>query len=424
MARRRNGRTPTVSMRPRTGNRQQLRPRHNFHVAFRPFEIQPFCIHPVLAGDSVKSIRFESRVLTDPIIGQISGWWAEQYWFYVPLGALDEYAAAQANIITPAHDLSGLVTAASTWAYESDDGPSWLSMCMKPIIEKYFRREGEAWNASGTTILSYPSGSVPIAGIVGKSWVDTILPASELPTPAGGTDYEDRWELYEGLRKQGLIQMTYPEYLRLQGLAVPEQLAEPTSYYRKPELWRFIRQFTYPANVVNPAATNEVVSACSWVVAERLDKSYFCGESGFVVGVAVVRPKLYRSNQVANGTMMLRDSRTWLPAMLDDAPQESLDERTTDTAINTSTAHVVDIQGLRQIGDQFVRYPAATPPPSATLPSSDVSNTAYPSLADILGLFAGTPPSNPETTEFGLVRLDGTASFSITGRGRSAAVVN
>lgn len=421
----RQGRVPTVRKTRRTGNRQIRRPRHNFHVAFRPFEIQPFCIVPVLAGDSVKSLRFESRVLTDPIKAQITGWWAENYWFYVPLSALDEYAAAQANIITPAHDLSGLVTAASTWCYESANGPSWLSMAMKPIIKQYFRREDEAWNASGTTILSYPSGSVPIAGLVGKSWLDTIMPASELPTPSGGTDYEDRWELYEGLRKQGLVQMTYPEYLRLQGLAVPEQLQESQEIYRKPELWRFIRQFTYPANVVNPAETNEVVSACSWVVAERLDKSYFCGESGFVVGVAVVRPKVFRENQVANGTMMLRDSRTWVPSMLSDAPQESLDERTTNTAVNTSTAHVVDVAGLYQIGDQFVRYPAATEPPLVSLPSSDVSNTAYPVLDDILALFAGTAPTeDPAESEFGLVRMDGTASLAITGRAHSSAVVN
>ena len=422
---RRHGRVPTVSVRPRTGTRSLRRPRHNYHVRFRPFEIQPFCIAPVLAGDSVKSLRFEARVLTDPIVSQVAGWWAEMYWFYVPLSALDEYAAAQANIITEAHDLAGLVTAANTRHYESANGPSWLSMCMKPIIRQYFRREGEEWDATEAMISTYPSGSAPIAGLVGKTWVDTILPASELPTPSGGTDYEDRWELYQGLRKQGLVQMSYPEYLRLQGIAVPEQLQEPESTFRKPELWRFIRQFTYPANVVNPAATNQVVSACSWVVAERLDKSYFCGESGFIVGVAVVRPKLYRANQVANATMMLRDSRTWLPHMLSDAPQETLDERSTNTALNTSTNHVVDIAGLFQAGDQFIRTPASKPAPVATLPSSDVSNTAYPVLNDILGLFAGDPPSNPETTGYGTIVMDGTATFAVTGRsGRSSTVMN
>jgi hypothetical protein len=60
-----------------------------------------------------------------------------------------------------------------------------------------------------------------------------------------------------------------------------------------------------------------------------------------------------------------------------------------------------------------------------TLPSADVSNTAYPSLADVLALFAGTiPAEDPAETDFGLVRMDGTVSLAITGRGRTSAVIN
>lgn len=419
----RRGRLPTVRMSRKGGPRIGRRPRHNYHVAFRPFEIQPFCIAPVMAGDSVKNIRFEARVLTDPIISQISGWWAEMYWFYVPIGALDEYAAAQLNIITPSHDLSGLVTAANSWGYESDDGPSWLSMCMKPIIRNYFRKEGEAWNHAAAVWNTYPSGTIPVAGLVGKTWVDTIAQASALPTPTGTDDYNDRWELYEAMRKQKLVSMTFPEWLRLQGIAVPPQLQEAEQDYRKPELMRFLRQFTYPSNVVDPTQTNRVVSACSWVVAERLDKSYFIGEPGFVVGVAVVRPKLYRSEQLANGTMMLRDARTWVPDLFLDAPQESLDERSTDTALDTVEPHVVDVAGLYTVGDQFVRAPSTAGPPVAALPSADVSNTVYPAFADIKALFAGLD-AETEADPVALVRMDGTATFAITGRKGSSVITN
>lgn len=415
-------RTPTVQRRRSTGARSVRRPKHNYNVLFRPFEIQPFCIAPVAAGDSVKSLRFEARVLTDPIVNQITGWWAEQYWFYVPISVLDEYEAAQANVITPAHDLSGLVTDAGTGNYETSNGPSWLSMCMKPIIRHYFRKEGEDWNTSGRTMATYGSGSMPIAGLVGKTWVDSVVRTSTLSLTGGGTDYEDRWEIYEQLRKQKLINMTFREYLMREGVITPQQLLEAESDYRKPELWRFVRQFTYPSNVVNPQETNEVVSACSWVLSERLDKSYFCQEPGFVVGVAVVRPKLYRGEQLANGTMMLRDARTWLPNMFEDSPQESLDERTTNTALDTTEAHIVDVASLYTMGDQFLRTASGRLPPTSALPNSTVDNVGYPVIGDVLPLFAGYV-AQAATDIFGLVAMDGTASFQITGRKHSSVTL-
>lgn len=410
-------RTPTVGVLPSTGRRAQRRPRHSWHVTAEPYVIQPCCVVPVAAGDSLRQARFEMRVLTDPLVSQITGWWSEIYWFYVRLSTLDEYEAAQRNVITPNDDLSGLITAANTWTYHAGLGPDWLAMAMKPIIRNYFRREGE----DDTT--SYAKWSaLPIAGVVGKSWVDALYNVSDLPADVEDDDYAGRWEAYQQLRRSKLISVTFPEYLRAQGVSVPDQLKETVADYRKPELLRFTRQFTYPSNTVNPAATNAQVSAASWVVNERIDKRYYFDEPGFVCGVVLVRPKVYRTNQDGSAVAYLRDARTWLPnSLMEDAPQEtlrvSLDDSIPggfDGVLDVTADFAHDLSGLFVLGDQFVVGSA----PGVALPAAaNPRNAIYPDQASVRALFADAANSNYK------YRCDGQATFTFTGHKRLTTVV-
>jgi len=399
-------RVPTVSVGPQTGARLLRSPRHNFNVVFAPYDIQPVVAAPVQAGDSIKSIRFESRILTNPLLNQVTGWWAEMYFFYVRFSNLYEADDAKRMIVTPDDALTGLDTTSAAWTYHAGSGPNWVRMAMKPIIETYFRKEGEAWDLADAVI-----NSVPVAGRVGRTWVDTVDLTSNLP--AVPDDYTDRWTVYQTLRKQKLVTMDFPEYLRSQGVAVPDQLREPTAEKRRPELIRFIRQFTYPTNTVNPdPAVGGQVTAASWVVSERADKRIFCDEPGFIVGCVVVRPKVYLSNQRQTGLAYLDDSRSWVPQLLEDAPQESLDNRvssnpgTTQTAgsLTTSQNYSLDLQSIFVLGDQFVRGSNA---PVATLPDATDFQKAYPLETDIQNLFVDDADD---------VMADGTCTLSITGR--------
>ena len=50
---------------PRQG-RVSRRPEHTFHVRFRPFQIQPVMIAPVLPGETLKQAQFQMRGLRTP----------------------------------------------------------------------------------------------------------------------------------------------------------------------------------------------------------------------------------------------------------------------------------------------------------------------------------------------------------------------
>lgn len=414
---------PLVSKVPPTTGRRTRYPKHSWHTYFRPFQLQPCALAPVMAGDTIKSMRFESRMLTDPIKDQVTGWWAELFWFYVRFSDMDTYADAQTRAITqetnftgtPAGGYGAISTSAKAWTYHNGWGPDWVFECVKPAVYTYFRPEVGAYD-------DYLLDGVPSAGIVGSTWLDTLTRRDDLPATDGkyvltGTDdaglYEARYARWEQLRKAKLVTMDYPEFLRSQGVEVPDQLKEPLSEKRRPELLRFTRQFSYPANTVKEDGTG-TVAAVSWVVSERMDRPIFCDEPGFILGLQCIRPKLYRSGQTACGASLLRDARTLCPAVNEQAPQETMvyyndtDVMTTKGPITVTDASVAgwyaDAAGLFVNGDQFV---VGTNNMVTALPDPATLQHTYPPTADIDALFAGTAKQ---------CKADGLLSLSIAGR--------
>lgn len=396
-----NQRMPSVSVRGRTGNRAKRNPTHSFRVQQRPYEIQPVAIAPVLAGDSLRQARFEGRVLTQPVADPVTGWWSEMYLFYVRIGDMDEADAIRTFLLSSDEHPSqaSLVTATNAWTYHTTGGPDWLAMAMKPIIKQYFRNEADSWN---THLLD----GIPIAGLSQRTWLDTTWATADLPAGIADEDYEGRWEAYEDLRRQNLITMDFPEWLRSQGVKVPDQLVEGTEYHRKPELLRYVRQFAYPQNTVDPS-DGGVAAAASWVISERCDKRIFCDQPGFLVLVSVVRPKVYRADQIGHGSSLLHNGRAWHSAVQTDAPQETLVTRETTTStgpVDTTVNYTVDTNGLLTLGDQFLR---GTGLPTVAVPSG-ASLALYPDETSIDGLFSNALNN--------YVDVDGTITFSITGK--------
>ena len=68
----------------RTG-RKTRNPVYNWNIETMPWQIQPFCLAPVLPGETMKNIKFQARVVSDPIVNPLIGWHKEYYWFYVKL---------------------------------------------------------------------------------------------------------------------------------------------------------------------------------------------------------------------------------------------------------------------------------------------------------------------------------------------------
>ena len=72
---------------PRQG-RVSRRPEHTFHLRFRPFQIQPCLVAPVLPGETLKQAQFQMRAVADPVRNPLVGWWSSWMMFYVPFRAL------------------------------------------------------------------------------------------------------------------------------------------------------------------------------------------------------------------------------------------------------------------------------------------------------------------------------------------------
>lgn len=400
--------------------RRTRTPSHPFNIRSKPFAIVPFLIAPVAPGETLTNLLLQSRVVTDPIQNALIGWHKEYYFFYVPMMGLPTMAATMRNMfVDPATSTAALKAVAnSTTNYTYNGGMDFVNACLEVVTEAFFRDEGEAHTLD--VIDGYPK-----AYASQESWAESMKLASqggddmELPgvdeieetdiLPGFSTHYA-QWEM---MRDLGLVDVTYEDYLRSQGVTVPEadvDTGNPQIDY-KPEVIRFVRDWTYPTNHVE-ATTGVPSSACSWSIAERADKKRFFKHPGFIFGVTVTRPKLYRGNQRGSASGMLDTAYQWMPTILAQHQYTSLKEHPFSAVAgiiqNQAANYWTDAADLFEYGDQFVNW-AMTPAtnhgvalPSAAMEKRFVTN------ADITALF------KLGANDF--VREDGLCSLSILSR--------
>lgn len=403
----------TVQNMPAT-TRKSRRPQHTWQVRAKPFEIQPFMIAPVLPGETLKSAMFQARVVTDPILNPIVGWWCEHMLFYVKhrdLAGRDDFTNM---VLEQGYDLSSYNAAADTETYHPGPGINWTQLALQEITEWYFRDEGESWD-------TYQSANgIPLAGLVGNSFLDsltdeTVVGDGDTIDTLDGTgmanveDLSQSLTTWEFMRHNQLTNMDYEDWLATYG--VQSAKTEP----HKPELLRFSRDFSYPTNTIDPS-DGTPASAVSWAISERADKDRFFKEPGFIVGVTVTRPKVYLSNQKGAGVSMLNDALSWLPAILHDKPEVSLKQFVSGTGAGSgplqaspTNGYWVDVRDLFMYGDQFVNFDLAeTDANLIALPEADL-DWKYPTEAMAKSFFVDSV-----TSDF-LVRQDGVCNFNILG---------
>lgn len=350
-------------------------PQHPFFLKHAPYEIQPFLIAPVLPGETLKSASFQSRVITNPLKAPLIGWWLEYYFFYVKHRDIDYYngntilqdMAINAGSLASHADYQ--TTTADPFYYfgggaATRTGMNWVRACLKPIITTYFRDEGGAWDQ--VTIdgnpAAYVQGTSAFDSTILESSLDTAvdvaIPVDAAPSPdtVSVRDIISAMENYELLVQQNLVNVTYEDWLRSYGVRVQNEIVN------KPELLRYVRQFTYPGSHVIPDTTtagdSEVTSACSWTISERISKSRFFREPGFIVGVTVSRPKVYLGRQTATLAGLLDDAKSWLPAVLMGDPAASW-KKVTDAATDVINGAAnsdwwIDLKDLFLYGEQYV----------------------------------------------------------------------
>lgn len=260
---------------------------------------------------------------------------------------------------------------------------NWVRACLKPIVATYFRDEGEAWDA--VTIDGHPAAYLQGTNAFDSALLETALdtavdvsvPVDAAPAPdtVSIRDIITAMDTYNTLVQQNLVNVTYEDWLRSYGVRVQGEIVN------KPELIRYVREFSYPSSHVVPDTTvagdSDVTSACSWSIAERANKDRFFREPGFIIGVTVSRPKVYLQQQKATLAGLLDDTKSWLPALLQGNPGASwkkITDAAEDVLAGAATSDWwIDLKDLFLYGEQYVN--------SALGSVTDINKLARPSAS-------------------------------------------
>lgn len=396
--------------------RKTRSPKHPFRLEHKPWQLQPFMCAPVLPGETMTNLLFQSRAVSSPILDPICGWWLEYYFFYVKLTDLDARDDLTEMIIDPENlDVSALkLSAVEQWSYTAEGGIPWSKLCLKRVVEEFFRNEGETWNTAAID-------SVPLVATMDdrSNWAQSLvmtddLDAIDVDLTVGVDDViamsevEDAMRQYELLKMHGLTKMSWSDYLEAQGVRTAAAV-EP----HRPELLRHVREWTYPTNTIDPA-DGTPRSAVSWAVAERGDKFRAFSEPGFILGVTCARPKIYLRQQVGSAAGFMASSAMWMPIANADDPWSSLQKHVVASGsgpvptIADANGYVWDMRDLLMYGEQFVNFdPAAKAASSLVDLPTTTGGQDYVDADDITSLFVGSSQ---------IIKQDGVVHLSIKSR--------
>lgn len=405
---------PRVSRR----NRQPVTP---FHVEHKAHYLQPICCFPVLAGETLKNLMWQSRAVTDPLKSPLIGWHAGYYFFYVKLRhiSITETKNLFTNpAYTPAAQFAhAYYTANSPAFYKLNTGTTtpanFIEAAYRVVVQEWFRNEQDA------SILGSSASTLYKAQRKGKDVFESLM-SGKLGTEIGvnvdldvdGTitaqEIEQAMHDYDALKERGLTDLTYEEYLAQQGI---RQQRDDLLVTQRPELLRYIEEWSYPANSVDPTS-GVPSSAVSWAVQGRGDKDRFFTEPGFILGLTCMRPKTFNADQRASMTQQLMRMDRWPDRSTN---QDSVDSwyefDSNDGAIVGTKPASLDMFDLFYHGEQFISVdPTAAGTDAAVkgrfnLVTYDDAAKRYPADASLDNLF-----KNSVST---LIRQDGVVQATI-----------
>lgn len=383
-------------------------PKHRFYVEHRPWQIQPFMLAPVLAGETLDLGLLQCRAVTHPIKNPLVGWWLEHHFFYVKLRDLDVRDSVDNMVMDTAFDIDSVSNDAADVLYHHNvAGVNWTKHCLKRVVEEFFRNEGETWDA--VTI-----GGLPVASIGDVGWLDSALLESALPEGTAELDADTQEDIerkrqqFEFMREMKFLDKnaTFEDYLVAQGIT-----GKAVEELHVPELIRSLADWQYPSNTVNPA-DGVPASAVSWSIQESIRKDRFFTEPGFILGVTVAKPKVYLKNLRGTAAHQLKTAFDWLPAAMRDEVYTSLKTlAAADSPLSGMTVdHIVDVRDIFIHGDQFTNLDQATASgySEVNLPTADLASKWYAASADADALFVSALSNK--------IRQDGVCRLTIKGK--------
>lgn len=393
----------------RVTGRVTRRPRVDFQLKTRPWQLQPFCILPVLPGETLKNALWQARVISDPVKHRLLGAHKEYWLFYVRLRDLQGSEDFEEMMLDPNKDMSSFRSAADVKYYHKY-GINWLKLGLDKIVEHYFRAEGEG---------VFTIDGMPARSFGNDNWTDSLLNDSDFaPIEDVDVDEDGDGTITVGeidkaqrnfalMRQFGLTEMDFDDYLRTFGIRVAPAESD------KPELLRYESDWQYPTNTVEPSTG---VPTTAWAISPsgRADKDRFFKEPGFMIGVTCLKPKVYMSRQGGSVTGLMDSALRWLPAMMRDDPYTSMVNVETATKDNgplnnPTQGYWFDMRDLLLYGEQFVNFAFAAGDGGIALPTV-AGQKRYPDLTMAQSLFADAEKS--------FILEEGVASFTILGSQR------
>lgn len=444
--------TPTMVIENlKRSQRIMRRPYEDFFIVQKPWDIQPISLVPVLPGETLMNMQLQSRVLTDAVVHQLSGWWMEYYTFYVKHTdlVLDADVRGETGLSTTAEAVVamhlegsalGLQDATRRDAYYKSDTTTrmdWVKLCTDTVVKWYFRDAEEPLAGYGNYGRSQRTnmGDIWKARVRDPGWMESVKiedvnpgENSDLPGVETFADvfipsaFSTHYAQWEAMRQMKMLSedVTFEDYLATWGIKAPREAKQTV---RRPELIRYLRNWQYPSNTVD-GATGAAASAVSWAVSARADKPRMFDAPGFLLTVSVARPKVLFGNQNAHATSMLDDPYGWLPAILREHSYTTLaeydhDEGPLNGVFNSADDYWVDRRDLFVRGGQFLNFDptdAIGVAPIVDLPKvagadNDI-NLWYASEDDANNLFADDAETPSASTRH-WVRQDGIIRFNI-----------
>lgn len=387
------------------------RPKHPFNLKTRPYQIQPFFIAPTLPGETMSNLLFQARAVSDPVVSPLIGWWKEYYFFHCPFECLDGYETLQALQLDATTDVSSLqASGASVPFFTADGAMNFVKLCNDAVVAEFFRSEDEA-------VLEAAIDGLPLATVVppgNEGWLESVkndadgtddpnLPGEQEPDPDDIFQHTSgQYQQWLLMRELELTDQDYYDWLRSHGVKVKKE-EEADDF--KPELVRYVRDWSYPTNTIDPS-DGSPSSALSWSISERADKDRYFRRPGFLFGVTVTRPKVYLNQQAGAMVGFMDTPYDWLPAVLAMQPHSSLKKFATLTGpLDANTdAYWVDMRDLFVHGDQFFNWAITAAKGNAVNLPTAALNKRFVVEADVDALFTDAAGGAKHIYEDGIVQ--------------------
>lgn len=345
--------------------RKARNPVHTHLIEYRPLQLAPFFIAPVLPGETLKKLSAQARVITDPLkggAGNILPWWCEHFYYYVKVRQLGDTVRSAFETMVLDGTAIAINDPADAATYHNGGSINWVQRCLHFITENGgFRDDGEAWDVSKIGTLPAVAAHRHGQSVFDSMIVDnggTAPPSNNQNNPHDPNVLAEYQEQYDRMRQMRMIDMTFEDYLETFGIKFPSNAS-----LERPELIRMNSEWAYPANTVDPA-TGLPTGAASFAVNISADKDRFFNEPGFLVGVTLVRPKVFLGNQTGSASAIMNGPLQWMPRLLADQPHTTVKEfvggasSPTGPLRNQTAGYWLDVRDLLSYGDQFLNFAA------------------------------------------------------------------